>query len=208
MKGDRKTANLTVWLCGLAVAAPLLLGGCQEADRVFLSTPINEAAWNTLQESSYSAAEALLSQAGFRLGTDMPVLVGTISEINKIETSSSLGRLISEQVGARMVQAGYDVREVRLSRKISVNDGSFSGNMAGEYFITRDGGDLIPAISAGALVFGTYAVGRDRIFVNLRLAEPGTGKIIAAHSYNLVNNAETRRLLAGDNKRSFFSSEW
>jgi hypothetical protein len=209
MKPNRSCKPVSGLFLTLALAAPLFAGGCTDATRYIGDpSPLSEAAWMTIRESSYTAAEELMAQAGYDLDTDTPILVGTISDIDDIETSSSLGRVIAEQVGSRFVHAGYDVREVRLSKKINVREGHFAGNQAGEYVISRDSGDLVPAINVGAVVFGTYAVGKNRILVNLRLAEPGTGKVIAAHDYSLVNDVEARRLLADDGKYSFFGGEW
>ncbi len=193
----------------LSLAGALFLGACHKPlHYVGKAAPLGDAAWNHMKESSYAATDALISQAGYDVSVETPIIVGTVSNIDNVETSSSLGRMIAEQVGARLVQTGYDVREIKLGRSINVNSGLVSPDRAGEFFISRKESNLTPAIDAGAVVYGTYAAGKDRIAVNLRMVQPGTGKVIAAHDYKLVHNSETRKLLSDKNGYSFFSSGW
>lgn len=200
-------------LLAAALLSPVLLGACYSppyyvGQKEPVPSPFSAPAWHTIAESSEAAAEALMAQAGHEVDGNVPVLIGSVSNIDNVETSSSFGRLISEQVGARFVQAGYDVREVRMSRRINVQDGASDPRRAGEYVISRDDQDLLPAMNAGAVVFGTYSIGKDRIMVNMRMVQPGTGKVLAAHGYSLVKDKEVNALLEGDHRHSFFSKEW
>lgn len=77
----------------------LVLGGC--GPRVFgPAGPVSEARWISLTELSYIAADTLAQDAGPELDTTRPLVVATLSDINHVETSSALGRMIAEQVGA------------------------------------------------------------------------------------------------------------
>ncbi len=188
-----------------SILAPLMLGAC---DR-YMSTPFDSTPSRGIQTASYQAADQLAGQSLNVVTRDTPIAVGTLSNINQIETSSALGRMIAEQVGARFVQLGYNVSEIKLRNDISVLQMPDGGATAGEYVLSRDATQLASKTNAKAVVTGTYAVGGDNILVNLRMIDTNTSRILAAHDYAMPVNADTRKLIENEqNSGNIFSKGW
>lgn len=160
-----------------------------------------------IQSSSYKAADALSQQSGAPQGT---LAVATISDSSLIETSSPLGRMISDQLGARFVQLGYNVSEVRLRNDINVQQ-SYDGVWDGEYVLSRDRTQLAAKTNAKSVVSGTYVVGSDAVLVNLRMIDVNTARVLAAYDYSLPMTDDIRRLVrteAGGSAAGIFAEGW
>src|SRR5690606_9169458 len=170
--------------------------------------PLDFTSSNMVREASYKAADQLAGQSISAAGRETALAVATLSDVNNIETSSALGRMIAEQVGARFVQLGYNVSEVKLRNDISVLQLPDDGASAGEYVLSRDAMQLAGKTNARAVVTGTYAVGGDTILVNLRMIDTNTSRILAAHDYARPMNADTRRLIDNEEGGTIFSKGW
>lgn len=147
-----------------------------------------------LQGSSYEAAEYLSKQAVNKINPHTPIAVGTLSDVNAMETSSALGRLIAEQIASRLVHLGHTVAEVRLRNAINVK----AGRDSGEYMTSRDPSFLAPTTNVGAIVTGTYTVGSEHVHINLRLIDVNSGRIVSAYDYQLENEDNVRELVQTD----------
>lgn len=196
--------RLKTLLLMTAVALPLSLSACGRYE-----DPFTLSSAKTVQTATYKAADLLAGQALGVVGRDTPIAVGTLSDINDMETSTALGRMISEQLGARFVQLGYNVSEIKLRNDINVQQVADGGVSAGEYVFTRDRAQLAGNTNARAVVSGTYAVAGDNIVVNVRMIDVNNSRVLAAHDYTVPMNADTRRLLQtkGD-QTGIFSSGW
>lgn len=163
----------------------------------------------SVQTSSYKAADELSKQSG-GAGAGGTIAIATIADGSLIETSSPLGRMISDQLGARFVQIGYNVSEVRLRNDINVQQ-SYDGVWDGEYVLSRDRTQLAAKTNARAVVSGTYAVGTDSVLVNLRMVDVTSARVLAAYDYSLPMTDDVRRLVrteAGGSGAGIFSGGW
>lgn len=162
---------------------------------------------SSVQTTSYKAADELSKQSGAPQGT---IAVATISDSSMIETSSPLGRMISDQLGARFVQLGYNVSEVRLRNDINVQQ-SYDGVWDGEYVLSRDRTQLAAKTNAKSVVSGTYVVGSDTVLVNLRMIDVNTARVLAAYDYSLPMTDDVRRLVrteGGSSAAGVFNAGW
>lgn len=160
-----------------------------------------------IQSASYKAANELSKQSGAPQGT---LAIATISDSSLIETSSPLGRMISDQLGARFVQLGYNVSEVRLRNDINVQQ-SYDGVWDGEYVLSRDRTQLAAKTNARSVVSGTYVVGSDSVLVNLRMIDVTSARVLAAYDYSLPMTDDVRRLVrseGGSSAAGVFNSGW
>ncbi len=132
--------------------------------------------------SSYGAADRLIQNSQAPLDPAKPILVTSLVSIDDFSQSSSLGRLIGEQVASRLVMSGYSVIEVTLRKTLLVQQG------AGQFMLSRDVKDISRLNSAQAVAVGTYAVGEEDVFLNLRLIRAGDGKILSAHDFTIKND--------------------
>lgn len=173
-----------------AAAGALLLAGCASQKRTYAPTATYASvARSELIASSYQAADALLAQAGERLSPTYPLIVATLVNINALEESSPLGRLVSEQLGARFAQQGYRVVELKIRQKL------YMKRNEGELMLTREIRDIARQQEAQALVIGTYAEGADRVFLNVKLTQIESNITLAAVDYALPLDMNVRTLL-------------
>lgn len=161
-----------------------------------------------MSNASYKAADMLAGQSLNVIGRDATIAVGTLSDVNAVETSSAFGRMVAEQVGARFTQLGYNVSEIKLRSDISVQQTTNTA-AAGEYVFSRDRMALAGLTNARAVVSGTYAVAGENVLVNLRMVDTSTSRVLGAYDYTLPLNNDIRRLVQVDGGQTgIFSSGW
>ncbi len=132
--------------------------------------------------SSYEAADRLIQNSRVPLDPAKPILVTSLVSIDDFAQTSSLGRLIGEQVASRFVMSGYSVIDVTLRKTLLVEQG------AGQFMLSRDVKDISRLNSAQAVAVGTYAIGEEDVFLNLRLIRASDGKILSAHDFTIKND--------------------
>lgn len=166
----------------LVVLLLALLQGCASTD---------SSMGNYFIPANYRAAEALMAQLNEhgRLPPRTTLLMGTLVDIDVLERSSTLGRLISEQVSARFTQADYRMVEMKFGKSIYMSKGQ------GELMLTREIHELADTYAAPAVVVGTYGQSKDFLFINLKVIQSNTNVILAVHDYALPMDANTRELL-------------
>jgi TolB-like protein len=164
---------------GLALA----LAGCAAAPH----HPQEEQ--SSLIAANYAAADRLSGRApSLHAGN---VIVTTLVEVDNLERSSTLGRLVAEHVAARLVTRGVQAVEVRAAKALFVRSAT------GEMILSRNPRDLSPTVTAKTVVAGTYAPAGDVVYVNLRAINPADGEILGATSYALTVTPAIRSLLGG-----------
>jgi TolB-like protein len=167
----------------------LMLSACAPRQKSYRPASYSSVAESELIAASYRAADALASQAGETLSSQHPVIIATLVNINALEESSPLGRLISEQLGARLTQQGYRVIELKIRQKL------YMKRHEGELMLTREIRDIAQQHNAQALIIGTYTEGADRVFINLKLTQVETNIALAAVDYALPLDMNIRALL-------------
>jgi TolB-like protein len=137
-------------------------------------------------QSSYIAAEQLANQT--ELNRDAPVLVASLANVNDIQNSSALGRIIADQVGSRLAQLGFAVSEVKLRSTMAINE-------RGEFMLSRDIRALGASQNAQAVVAGTYATGSNAVYISLRLIRLSDSRILGGVDYALPAGPNTQSLI-------------
>lgn len=138
-----------------------------------------DAKISELVTANYDAADKLVRYATQNLDKSAPIIVATIVDIDNLKRSSRLGRLISEQVGARLTQLGYSVIELKLRGDIFVKRDE------GEMLLSREINDISREHKAQAVVVGTYAEASEYVYVNLKVIGTDGNIAISAHNYLL-----------------------
>lgn len=187
----------------ICLASAFLLSGCETLMRAPQSTEptYEQAALHSLKLTNYAALDALMKGyqnrtehavvAGNHIASSSgaPFLVATLANIDQLEQSSTLGRTISEQIASRMTQNGHSVIELK------VRNGVYMKRNEGEFLLTREIREVANTHKAQAVVIGTYAESASFIHVNLKLVDPATSIIIAAHDYTLPLDRQNRSML-------------
>ena len=166
------------------------LGGCAtESTNARKQPSYEQAAANPLIPANYAAASALLDRMQGRLALEQPLIVATVVNIDALDSSSTLGRVISEQVSARFTLAGLHMVEMKFRNNV------YMARDQGEMMLTRELRDIASSHHAQAVIVGTYAQSSEMVFVNLKVIQPETNIVLAAHDYVLPLDAMTSSML-------------
>ena len=147
--------------------------------------------YSNLLESSYAAADSLGKGLRFRgLSLDESVLAASFVNIDNLTESSTLGRIISEQIASRLAQHGFKIVEVKLRQEsIFIEEGK------GEFLLSREVLSLGETRGAHAVLVGTYAVSKDFIFISVRVVRTEDNSVVTGYDYELPNDSTTRSML-------------
>ncbi len=135
------------------------------------------------------AAAALLQHLDKPLDKAQAMLVTSLANVNRLEESSALGRVLSEQLAAHFTQLGYTVREVRLRQDLLVEQDN------GEFMLSRSLAAIAPQQAVGLIVTGTYAVAQTQVYVTLKVLNL-EGVALASQLLTLPLGENIRRLLS------------
>lgn len=139
-------------------------------------------------KSSYLAEQI---DAYYRGSDPGPIGVTTLVNLDDLYTTSTFGRMYSEQLISELAMKGYEVVELRASDALRfMND-------AGEFGLSRDAGAVRDARNLGAILVGTYSVSPQRVYVNVRLIDPKSSIVLSAGSVEMDKTHEIGRLLKG-----------
>lgn len=169
------------------LALPLMLGAC--ATNPEESTAYTAVSANAFVAANYRAADALALQLRGKLADDKPLIMATIVNIDALEQTSMLGRLVSEQLSTRLAQGGMKMLEMKLRNSVYLKRGQ------GELMLTREIGEVASAHNAQAVVVGSYAETRDAVFINVKVIQPTTNLVLAGHDYVLAKEGTVRSML-------------
>ncbi len=149
----------------------------------------------SLMSYNYNAVDSVLWRAGKAINKNTPMLVSTIADVNKVNSSSALGRTISEQLSAHLAEEGYKVAQMKLRQGITIQQGGLTDSSAGEFLLSRDVREVAGEHKASAAITGTYSVAADHVLVNLQLIDLRTGNLITGYDYVLPKTADVVALL-------------
>jgi len=174
------------------------LTGCVQKTVPAASTPREVAftlpdpqPYSNLLESSYAAADSLGRGLRFPgVSLDEQILAASFVNIDDLAKSSTLGRIVSEQIASRLAQHGFKIIEVKL-RQESV----FIEKGKGEFLLSREVLNLGSTRGAHAVLVGTYAVSKQFIFVSARVVRTEDSSVVTGYDYELPNDATTKSML-------------
>ena len=147
-----------------------------------------------IMAASYTAADKLLRNATHLLRPDYQILVTSLADIDNLEDTTSLGRLIGEQLSARFAQQGYTVVEAKLHSDL------IKIPRTGELVLSREAREMGQAQNAAIIVAGTYAVGNNKVYVTLKMLNSYNSEVMSSYAYSLPIGPNTSTLL----KKSFW----
>lgn len=139
--------------------------------------------------ASYKAADSLLKKLKGEIPKDVPILVASFVDIDDLGSSSTFGRLVSEQFASRFSQKGYATMEIKLRTKVFISQGS------GQFLLSRELKDISNKHSAHAVVVGTYAVASSKVYLTARVVNFRNGRILASHDYCMPIGRNTLKIL-------------
>ena len=125
-----------------------------------------------------------------------PIGVTTFVNLDDLYATSSFGRMLSEQVMSELTMRGYDVIELRHMDALQ-----FLSN-EGEFALSRENGFVRKERELGGIVVGTYVASPERVYLNARLLDPTTSKVLTAGSVEMDKTEEIAKMLKGGTVRT------
>jgi TolB-like protein len=144
---------------------------------------------NQFVSANYAAADKLLMQLSGKLAADKPLIMATVVNIDALDQTSTLGRLVSEQISTRMAQGGLKMLEMKLRNNVYLKRNQ------GELMLTREIGEVAQTHNAQAVVVGSYAETSDMVFINIKVVQPQSNFVLAGHDYVLAKEGIVRSML-------------
>ena len=118
-----------------------------------------------------------------------PIGVTTFVDLDDMESTSSFGRVCSEQFLSELAMKGYEVVELRKGEALEfVQD-------KGEFMLSRSPALVKRTHSLGAILVGTYTSSEDRVYLNVRLIDPRSAMVLSAGSAEMELTDEITRML-------------
>ena len=117
------------------------------------------------------------------------MLVATIVNVNDMRRSAPLGRTLSEQYASHLVNAGFNVKELKLRGDVFVKE------QTGELLLSREIKDIAQSHHANYVLVGTYSVAASVTYVSLKFVRTQDSRIMRGYDYALPNDKDVNRLL-------------
>lgn len=173
--------------------ASLILMSCTAArSHLPVAVPEEHVLTGGLVKSGYTIADSLVAKAKIPIGKTDTILVASFVDINNLQESSTVGRMLAEHVASRLSQRGYKVIDMRL-RTGSV----FMQERKGEFLLSRDLREVSNRHNASAVVVGTYGEALYGIYVSARIINPADSTIISSCDYGLSLGRGAASMTAG-----------
>lgn len=183
---------------GLAGAC-LILSGClpflqtPESGYPMVSQPeptrIEKASETDMRTQVYSAADAMLHNTRGFLDPRRAIVPSSFVNMDHIENTSPLGRLLSNMMASRFTQKGYAVSQVKLRKSLLIQPQS------GEFILSRDLEEIRQSSGGQAVLAGWYTIARQTIFITAQLVSLKDGTALASTDFELPSTGNVRALL-------------
>jgi TolB-like protein len=146
-----------------------------------------------LNQVGYEVADRLAENLIHTLNRRIPVLATSFVNLDRLEASSTFGRVLGDKVGSRFSQHGYKVIELKLRKgAVSVQEGN------GELALTRDLRQIITDFDAQAVIVGTYTIAGTVAYLSTRLVSTADHSILS--STDLRMRLDSRLLAMVENE--------
>ena len=177
-----------------ALLSPLLLVGSFMLLTACKTQPVyNDPEPIDLVAVTNSASLALAKKVENSLSADAIILSTSLANIDDLNSTSTLGRVISEQLASGLMDSGYRLKEIKMRSNVFISE-----EKAGEFTLSRRLAVLSKNHDAGAILTGTYAVASKTVYVNARLIDTGTSLVLASVDFQLPLDADMRTMTRKD----------
>jgi TolB-like protein len=118
------------------------------------------------------------------------ILFTSFVELDQLNTSSTFGRLMGEQVASRFSQHGYTVVELKLRQHSMI-----ISEDTGELVLSRNLRDIRTDQDAQAIIVGTYTLLKDSIILGVKLISTLDGSLLSTHDTTVWLTPQLRELV-------------
>jgi TolB-like protein len=117
-----------------------------------------------------------------------PLGVTTFVNVDDLYSTSTFGRILTEQLVSELAMKGFDVVELRHS------DALHFLNNEGEFALSREMGSVRRERKLGGVLVGTYVISPERVYLNSRLIDPSSSMILSAASAEMSKTPEIAKM--------------
>ena len=126
---------------------------------------------------------------------DASYIVTSFSRLDKLNDTSSFGRLLAENLIHELQVRNWQVYDVRLTKDIVMTE-------SGEFILSRDIKKIRDSYKVTGVVTGTYAVNGGSVIVNARAIDLESGTVISSGQIHVPVNRFTENLLYAPEQRA------
>jgi TolB-like protein len=108
-----------------------------------------------------------------------PVAVASFVDLDKLNSTNTLGRFLTEGVMDRMSSRGYTIVETRAARELMTQTN------VGEQALSREPEEMKGGAAADFVVLGTYTMSGDTLSVHARLVKPESRQVVAKGMFQM-----------------------
>ena len=128
------------------------------------------------------------------------ILTTSFVNLDTLNETSSFGRLIQEQIGARLTRYNFSVKEIHLSNTLKITPED------GEKMLSRDLSEITSDYPAQAILVGTYSLNNRILYITAKLINPTNRNIISAENYRLCMD-DNLLALFGLKRKNYYQDE-
>jgi TolB-like protein len=143
------------------------------------------------QRIAYALADNLEHHLVRHVDRAKTILFTSFVELDQLNTSSTFGRLLGEQVASRFSQHGYTVVELKLRQHSMI-----ISEDTGELVLSRNLRDIRTDQDAQAIIVGTYTLLKDSIILGVKLISTLDGSLLSTHDATVWLTPQLRELVA------------
>ncbi|WFP49361.1 FlgO family outer membrane protein [Methylomonas sp. EFPC3] len=173
-----KKKLMVLMLAGLTV-----LSGCSRL--YYYSSSIDD---DDLVEVSYDAIGWLLADLRQPLPKGSLVVINSLVNVDDMGQTLPFGRIISDQLSSALHRSGYRVMGMELPTEI------FAKNEAGILELPEKTKEALNNVGAKAIVIGSYAPGRDNVYVSLRVVDIASQNVVSSTDYSVAMGPDAKVL--------------
>lgn len=177
----------------LALSVTAALAGCVSTPKNALE-PIPPTTANPTVKSTNDAADFFAKVLRTAKPT-APIVVASLVNVDDLSQSSSFGRMVSEQIAARLAEREIPVKELKLRNSL------YMSRTGGEFLLSREVKDLTTDLKAEIVIVGTYAIMGPDVMVTLKAVNVNDNTVVTGHTYT-VSRSSVRTMLGDQNPKS------
>ena len=167
----------------------LSLFSCISLNNLKLKNSNNDNDNDTLSNLIKTITNELSSVSTLEFSNGEKLLITSFVDLNNLKKSSSFGRLLSERLMTSMGNRGYNIIELRSGANLFIIE------KEGEMVLTRNNHEISDKIYGGAIIYGTYLVSKQNVFVTARIARASDFLILKSWSGEIMKTPFIESLL-------------
>lgn len=149
-----------------------------------------------LLDAHSRVTDDLIQQAELYISKDDPILVAPFMSVDRLDRSSSFGRIAAEQFAGRLVNRGFKV----VDAKVRTDDVSRQKGEL-EHLLTNELANLSKETGAKTALVGSYAAADETVFVSARLVRIRDNVALAWTDYAIPMGPDAEALVKSRSMR-------